>query len=88
MELSPPGSNKVTQTVMFGLVKRIHVRNDVMTDKGTVDPALLRAVSRLGDISYGRIGESFRLPRDSWVNMGDAVMNLEKEGENSNVDLP
>ncbi|KAF8532529.1 hypothetical protein JB92DRAFT_2687646 [Gautieria morchelliformis] len=79
VELSPPGSTTVTQTVMMGLVKRIHVRNDVMTEKGNVDPALLRAVSRMGDISYARVGEGFRLPRPTWDNVGDVVTNLEQD---------
>ncbi|KAF8576747.1 hypothetical protein K439DRAFT_1397145 [Ramaria rubella] len=81
VELTPSPNiqptSPATSTVIFGLVKKIHVRNDVMTEKGTVDPALLKAVSRLGDISYARVGESFRLPRDSWADVGETVANLE-----------
>jgi hypothetical protein len=79
VELNPPGSTVVTQTIMFGLVKKIHVRNDVMTETGNVDPALLRAVSRMGDITYARVGEGFRLPRPVWDNVGDVVTSLEQD---------
>ena len=32
----------------------------------TVDPTKLRAVSRMGGITYGRIGEGFQIPRPKW----------------------
>lgn len=58
---------------MLGLIKRAHVRESVLTESGTVDPAKLRAVSRLGGITYARIGEGFELSRPSWKAIRDEV---------------
>lgn len=60
-------------------MKKIHVRNDVISDKGIVDPALFRPVSRLGDISYARLGDAFRLPRESWSNVGENILKAAEE---------
>ncbi|KAG8956289.1 hypothetical protein FRC04_004369 [Tulasnella sp. 424] len=76
----PPGG-----ILVLGLVKLIHVRNDVLNHPGdhpnatagsaprdwTVDPAKLRAVSRMGGITYGRIGEGFEVPRPVWAEVKD-----------------
>ncbi|KAG2132005.1 uncharacterized protein EDB93DRAFT_1094114 [Suillus bovinus] len=61
-----PNSDKVTNTLVLGLIKRAHVRESVLTASGTVDPAKLRAVSRLGGDMYARIGEGFELSRPAW----------------------
>ena len=37
-----------------------------MTEKGTVDPEKFKAVSRLGDITYARVGDGYRLERPQW----------------------
>lgn len=58
--------------MMLGLIKRIHVRRSVLDEDGTIDPARLRAVSRVGGSKYARIGEGFdlRRPNWSWVKEG------------------
>ena len=56
----------------------IHVRNSVLNEKGIVDPGKLRPVARLGGLTYGRIGDSFELPRMSWKKEKDAVESLEE----------
>ncbi|KII92109.1 hypothetical protein PLICRDRAFT_103672 [Plicaturopsis crispa FD-325 SS-3] len=72
-DIRPPGSSDPTNTLVLGLIKTVHVRGAVMNmDDGTVDPQKLRAVSRLGGMTYARIGEGFDLPRASWKNMKDA----------------
>ena len=55
-----------TTTLILGSVKCIHVRNDVLNEKGNVDITKFKAVSRLGDISYARVGDAFRVPRSSY----------------------
>ncbi|KAG9009402.1 hypothetical protein FRB94_012059 [Tulasnella sp. JGI-2019a] len=71
-----------TGVLIIGLIKLIHVRNDILihpedanVDSGarpfTVDPAKLRAVSRMGGITYGRIGEGFETPRPVWNEVKD-----------------
>lgn len=52
--------------MVLGLIKRIHVRRSVLGRDGTIDPARLRAVSRVGGSKYARIGEGFELRRPNW----------------------
>lgn len=60
-------------TLILGQVRYIHVRKDVLTEKGTVDPAKFKAVGRLGDITYARVGDGFRLARPSWEDEKDRM---------------
>ena len=78
MPIVHPDTGITTTTVVLGLVKYIHVRNDVLTPKRTVDLAKLQAVGALGDISYARIVEAFRIPRFSWDEISKQVENLEQ----------
>ena len=65
-DISPPGSSKITATLVLGHIKLIHVRNSVLNQKGPVEASKLRAVSRLGGSMYGRAGDAFNLPRPTW----------------------
>ena len=69
--ISPPSSpGQITHTLILGFIKRIHARNAVMNESGTmVDVGKLKALSRLGGSTYGRIGEGFDLRRPSWKKM-------------------
>ncbi|CAE6420586.1 unnamed protein product [Rhizoctonia solani] len=82
-DISPPGSDVVTGTLVLGHVKAIHVRKDVWLDDGKgigmVDPAKLRAVSRMGGITYGRVGGGFEIPRPVWANIEDEVARIPKK---------
>jgi len=54
-------------TLVLGRVKYIHVRHSVLRSDGLrADPAKLRAVSRLGGATYGRLSEGFDLKRPKW----------------------
>ncbi|KAI6011124.1 hypothetical protein EDC04DRAFT_2905670 [Pisolithus marmoratus] len=44
----------------------IHVRKDVLNERGVIDIAKYKPIARLGDISFGRLGDVFRLPRLVW----------------------
>lgn len=59
---------------MLGRVLCVHVRRDVLTARGRVDPARLRAVARMGDITYARQGAAFRLGRPAWDAQGEAIL--------------
>ncbi|KAG1815911.1 flavoprotein oxygenase [Suillus subaureus] len=74
-EICPPNSGEVTNTLVLGLIKRAHIRESVLTANGTVDPAKLRAVSRLGGNMYARIGEGFELSRPPWKVIRDQVIS-------------
>lgn len=69
----------MTGTLILGHVRMIHVRNSVLNEKGTVDANKLRAVARLGGLTYGRLGNSFELPRLSWKKEKDAVERLREK---------
>ncbi|KAL1940375.1 hypothetical protein VTO73DRAFT_8947 [Trametes versicolor] len=73
VDIVHPTSGKVTATLILGLVKCIHVRNDVLNERGVVDYAQLKPVGRLGDISYARVGDAFRLPRLAWKLEGEKI---------------
>lgn len=68
-----PNSGEITHTLVLGLIKRAHVRESILTETGTVDPAKLRVVSRLCGSTYARIGEGFELPRPTWKAIRDGV---------------
>ncbi|KAG0706129.1 hypothetical protein DFH29DRAFT_980609 [Suillus ampliporus] len=72
-DICPPNSGEITHTLVLGLIKRAHVRESVLTAHGTVDPAKLRAVSRLGGTMYARIGDGFELSRPTWKAIRDQV---------------
>ncbi|KAF8493628.1 hypothetical protein JB92DRAFT_2749910 [Gautieria morchelliformis] len=75
-DLFPPGASQMSGTLILGHVRVIHVRNSILNERGTVDADKLRPVARLGGLTYGRLGDSFELPRVSWKKEKDAVQGL------------
>ncbi|KAJ7931331.1 hypothetical protein B0H13DRAFT_2247720 [Mycena leptocephala] len=57
----------VAANLILGTVKYIHVRKAVLNEKGVVDPAKLKAIGRMGDITFNSIKDGFRIPRPSWA---------------------
>ena len=39
----------------------------MLTERGGIDITKLKPVARMGDISYARVGDAFRLGRPTWV---------------------
>lgn len=69
LDFSPAGVqvSDPTNSLVFGLIHRAHIRHAVLAEDGLqVDAAALRAISRLGGTAYARIGEGFEMPRPSW----------------------
>lgn len=62
-----PKNNTLTTTLILGSVKCIHVRKDMLNERGIVDPTKLKAIARLGDISYGSLSGAFRIPSETWT---------------------
>jgi len=62
-----PVSGVCTTTLILADVKYIHVRKDMLNERGTVDITKFKPISRLGDNSYGRVGDAFKLGRPSWA---------------------
>ena len=52
-------------------VKYIHIRKDVLNERGRVDITKFKPVARLGDITFGRISNAYRVPTPSWAKDGD-----------------
>ncbi|KAL1716608.1 hypothetical protein EV715DRAFT_205018 [Schizophyllum commune] len=65
-EVHDPRTGKLFYTHVLGEVKYIHVRRSVLNEKGAVDVQKYKPVARMGDISYGTIGDVYRMPAPSW----------------------
>ncbi|KAH9830591.1 uncharacterized protein C8Q71DRAFT_862343 [Rhodofomes roseus] len=80
IDVADPESGAHTTTLILGHVKYIHVRKDILNERGNVDPAKLKPVGRMGDISYSRVGEGFRIARPVWANEQETIKKaIERE---------
>ncbi|KAG8739745.1 hypothetical protein FRC10_005214 [Ceratobasidium sp. 414] len=79
----PDKPEVVTGTFVLGLVKAIHVRKDVWVDDGKgigmMDPVKYRAISRLGGLTFARVGEGFELPRPVWSEIEGDIAKLKQK---------
>ena len=73
VEITHPETGEQTATLVLGLVKSFHIRNDVLNERGLVDFTKLKPVGRIGDLAYTRVGDTFRLPRPSWAAEGAKI---------------
>ncbi|KIO12012.1 hypothetical protein M404DRAFT_994072, partial [Pisolithus tinctorius Marx 270] len=80
IDIVHPVSGDITATLILAHVKYIHVRKDVLNERGVVDITKYKPIARLGDISYGRVGDVFRLPRPVWEQEREKI---EQASENS-----
>lgn len=70
-------SMEISTTFVMGTIKKLHVRNSVLGPDGVnVDPAKLRAVSRLGGFTYARIGEGIDIGIPMWTQNKEAVAKV------------
>ncbi|KAH7903376.1 hypothetical protein BJ138DRAFT_1074133 [Hygrophoropsis aurantiaca] len=76
IDIIHPETGEHTSTLVLALVKYIHVRNDMLNERGLVDITKFKPVSRLGDISYARVGDAFRIPRPTWQQEKDKFEQL------------
>lgn len=61
----------LSSTVILGRVTMFHVREDLVDHETLkVDESMMRNVSRLGGILYGRTRSVFEIPRPSWKEEG------------------
>lgn len=67
---------------MLGYIKRVHVREDVLTEDGTaVDPSKLRPIARLGGMSYTRLLEAFDISRVLWKDIREDYEKISQTRE-------
>ncbi|PSR74019.1 hypothetical protein PHLCEN_2v10203 [Hermanssonia centrifuga] len=85
IDIVHPDTGAATTTLILGLVKCIHVRNDVLNERGVVDVAKFKAVGRLGDISYSTTGTPFRVAREQWKIDGEKISEFLKGLQNSGL---
>jgi flavin reductase (DIM6/NTAB) family NADH-FMN oxidoreductase RutF len=70
-------SNSVTQSLVLGLIKLIHVRNSVLlkddnpnhSKAPVVDPAKLMPIGRLGGATFGYLGGAYDIKRPVWKDI-------------------
>ncbi|KAG1740313.1 hypothetical protein EDB19DRAFT_1708975 [Suillus lakei] len=67
IDITHPVTGEHSSTLILAHVKYIHVRKDMLTDRGVIDLTKFKPVARLGDISYARVGDAYRLARPSWA---------------------
>ncbi|KAF5380164.1 hypothetical protein D9615_006194 [Tricholomella constricta] len=66
IDIQDPVSSEVTTTLILGSVKYIHVRNDVLNERGGIDPAKFKPVARMGGTLYARINDGYNIERYNW----------------------
>ncbi len=75
-----PGKKTGVLAIVEGV--RFWVREDAINEeRNLIDPAILRPISRLGGIMYGRTAEGVELPRPDFAEK-------EKEGETKGLAKP
>ncbi|KAI5857269.1 hypothetical protein BZA05DRAFT_331810 [Tricharina praecox] len=60
-------TGKKTGTMVIVEGVWFHVREDALLENGALDVGVLRPVSRLGGVAYGRTTEAYDLPRPRWT---------------------
>ncbi|KAI6033646.1 hypothetical protein PISMIDRAFT_689209 [Pisolithus microcarpus 441] len=81
IDITHPVSGQITTTTILAHIKYIHVRNDVLNERGVVDITKYKPIARLGDISYGRVGDVFRLARPVWDREKERIESVLENGE-------
>ncbi|KAK7682827.1 hypothetical protein QCA50_014211 [Cerrena zonata] len=74
IHIKHPDTGASTQAFILGLVKAIHVRNDMLTERGTLDPDKFQPVGKLREILYGTLGKVYRIVRPAWSEEKKAVI--------------
>jgi flavin reductase (DIM6/NTAB) family NADH-FMN oxidoreductase RutF len=59
----PVGSGPISANLVIGQVVMIHISENVLDERGQIDPRKLRTIARLGSDYYCRSTDLFELPR-------------------------
>jgi flavin reductase (DIM6/NTAB) family NADH-FMN oxidoreductase RutF len=62
-QIIPCGTGPIAANLVIAEVTMMHVSNDVLDGKGTVDPSKLQTVARMGQAYWCRTTDRFELPR-------------------------
>ncbi|KAJ8594537.1 hypothetical protein M405DRAFT_850111 [Rhizopogon salebrosus TDB-379] len=67
VDITHPVTGEHSSTLILAHIKYIHVCKDMLTERGGVDVTKFKPVARMGDISYARVGDAFRLTCPAWA---------------------
>ncbi|KAG2090213.1 uncharacterized protein F5147DRAFT_28591 [Suillus discolor] len=67
IDITHPVTGEHNSTLILAHVKYFHVRKDMLTSRGAVDLTKFKPVARVGDISYARVGDTYKIPVPSWA---------------------
>ncbi|KAG2035301.1 hypothetical protein BDR03DRAFT_923043 [Suillus americanus] len=67
IDIIHPVTGEQKSTLILAHVKYIHVRKDMLTDRGAINLTKYRPATRVGDITYARVGNAYRIPRPTWA---------------------
>ena len=86
IDIVHPDTGAKTNTFVLGLVKKIHIRNDVLLDRHSeanpgevvklVDPTKFKPIARMGDITYASLGPLYRIARPAWATEKEKIEEL------------
>ncbi|KAF8906802.1 hypothetical protein CPB84DRAFT_1813712 [Gymnopilus junonius] len=79
VEIRDPKTDIITSTLVLGLVKFIHIRNDVIDERGVADPGKLKPIARMGGLTYAKVSEGFTLPRRPWKDISEELKEKLKD---------
>ena len=73
-EIKSPKTGQATAVLAVIEGLRFHVHEDAINeDRNLIDPEILRPMSRLGGITYGRLLEGIEIPRPDWDDLKQEV---------------
>lgn len=62
-QIIPCGTGPIAANLVIAEVTMMHISDDILDDKGIVDPAKLQTVARMGQAFWCRTTDRFELPR-------------------------
>ncbi|KAG6871788.1 hypothetical protein C0995_016628 [Termitomyces sp. Mi166 len=73
IDIPIPETGEIGTTLILGTIKYIHVRKDVLDERGNVDPGKLKPVARMGGTLYAKINEGYNIYRPNWKEHGEPI---------------
>ncbi|KAG6896301.1 hypothetical protein C0992_009254 [Termitomyces sp. T32_za158] len=73
IDIPIPETGEIGTNLILGRIKYIHVRNDVLDERGNVDPGKLQLVARMGGTLYAKVNEGYDINRPSWKEHGAPI---------------
>ncbi|KAG6865553.1 hypothetical protein C0991_001557 [Blastosporella zonata] len=85
VDVKAPSTGEVTTTLILGTVKYIHVRKDVLDERGNVDPGKLKPVARMGGTLYAKVNEGYNIYRPNWKDHGEPIQEASATNESGRL---